>query len=187
MSVAAKMQQEQPDEELMRQFRLCDDGEYLCILFDRYKKRIYLSCKMFLQDAGAAEDATQETFLRIIQNPERFSEGRFSAWAMRIARNVCIDMWRRNRHRIEVGEQYLVTVGNNESLEHTAEMMTIGKKLREEIARLPEYQRRCIEMKIEGCSYEEMAVITGLSVMAIKSHLQNGRRTLWIHMEKVLA
>jgi RNA polymerase sigma-70 factor (ECF subfamily) len=171
----------------MRQFRLCGDAEYFCALFDRYKKRIYVSCKMFLQDTGAAEDATQETFLRIIQNPDGFGGGQFCAWAMRIARNVCIDMWRRSRQRMEVGEQYLVLVSDKGSLEHTAEMIAVGDKLRAEIARLPEYQRRCIEMKIEGCSYEEMAVVTGLPVTAIKSHLQNGRRTLWIHLQKVMA
>jgi DNA-directed RNA polymerase specialized sigma24 family protein len=34
-------------------------------------------------------------------------------------------------------------------------------------------------MKIEGYSYEETAMKTGMSVPAVKSHLQNGRRALW--------
>jgi DNA-directed RNA polymerase specialized sigma24 family protein len=38
-------------------------------------------------------------------------------------------------------------------------------------------------LKIEGYSYEETALRTGLSVEAVKSHLQNGRRALWLKME----
>jgi DNA-directed RNA polymerase specialized sigma24 family protein len=48
-------------------------------------------------------------------------------------------------------------------------------------------QQRCLEMKIEGYSYEETAEQTGLSVEAVKSHLQNGRRMLWLKVEGMLA
>jgi RNA polymerase sigma-70 factor (ECF subfamily) len=48
-------------------------------------------------------------------------------------------------------------------------------------------QQRCLEMKIEGYSYEETAARTGLSIEAVKSHLQNGRRMLWLKMEGAIA
>ena len=35
-------------------------------------------------------------------------------------------------------------------------------------------------MKIQGYSYEETAAHTGFSIEAVKSHLQNGRRMLWL-------
>jgi DNA-directed RNA polymerase specialized sigma24 family protein len=41
-------------------------------------------------------------------------------------------------------------------------------------------------MKIEGFSYEEIAARTGLSIEAVKSHLQNGRRKLWLKTEGLL-
>ena len=44
-------------------------------------------------------------------------------------------------------------------------------------------QRCCLEMKIQGYSYEETAARTGLSIDAVKSHLQNGRRMLWLKMK----
>jgi DNA-directed RNA polymerase specialized sigma24 family protein len=52
-----------------------------------------------------------------------------------------------------------------------------------EIKSLPPRQRECLEMKIEGYSYEEIAARTGRAVEAVKSHLQNGRRMLWLKME----
>jgi DNA-directed RNA polymerase specialized sigma24 family protein len=55
-----------------------------------------------------------------------------------------------------------------------------------EMSRLPEEQRRCLELKVAGHSYEETASLTGYSTEAVKSHLQNGRRMLWIAVQKVL-
>jgi RNA polymerase sigma-70 factor (ECF subfamily) len=48
-------------------------------------------------------------------------------------------------------------------------------------------QRQCLEMRIEGYSYEETAVRTGFSVEAVKSYIQNGRRMLWRKLEGSLA
>ena len=162
------------------------DQECFRVLFDRHKKRVYVACKVFLQDASAAEDATQETFVRAFQNLGSFSGGHFGAWLTRIAKNVCIDTWRRRRRQAETGEEHLDEVGDQHSLEEAAAMRAAAARLREEMAKLPEQQRRCLELKIEGHSYEEMAALTGLPVAAVKSHLQNGRRMLWIQMERVL-
>jgi DNA-directed RNA polymerase specialized sigma24 family protein len=40
-------------------------------------------------------------------------------------------------------------------------------------------------MKIQGYSYEETAAGTGLSIEAVKSHLQNGRRRLWLKIKGI--
>ncbi|MGO9211845.1 MAG: RNA polymerase sigma factor [Terriglobales bacterium] len=186
MSAGAPIRRESSDEELVRDFRASGNPEYFRVLFNRHKRRVYLSCKVFLQDASAAEDATQETFLRAFQNLARFSGGHFGAWVTHIARNVCIDAWRRRRRQAETGDEHLAVMSDKQSLEERAALRAAAARLREELAKLPAQQRRCIELKIEGHSYEEMAALTGLPLAAVKSHLQNGRRMLWIQMEKVL-
>jgi RNA polymerase sigma-70 factor (ECF subfamily) len=60
-------------------------------------------------------------------------------------------------------------------------------QLRTELKALPSNQQRCLEMKIEGYSYEETAAATGLEVDAVRSHLQNARRTLRIKMQGTLS
>lgn len=186
MSAGAPIRRESSDEELVRDFRASGNPDHFRVLFDRHKRRVYLSCKVFLQDASAAEDATQETFLRAFQNLARFGGGHFGAWLTRIARNVCIDAWRRRRRQSETGDEHLAVLSDKQSLEERAALRAAADRLREELAKLPAQQRRCIELKIEGHSYEEMAALTGLPMAAVKSHLQNGRRMLWIQMEKVL-
>jgi len=186
MSAGAPIRRESSDEELVRGFRTSGDSEYFRVLFDRHKRRVYVACKVFLQDASAAEDATQEAFLRAFQNLDKFSGGNFVAWVMRIAKNVCIDVWRSRHRHPETGEEDLAAMSDGQSLENVAALRVAADRLRQELAKLPEQQRRCLELKIEGHSYEEMAALTGLPVAAVKSHLQNGRRTLWLQMEKVL-
>jgi DNA-directed RNA polymerase specialized sigma24 family protein len=53
------------------------------------------------------------------------------------------------------------------------------------MAFLPADQRRCLDMKIQGYSYQETAAQTGLSIDMVKSHLQNGRRRLWLKIKGI--
>jgi RNA polymerase sigma-70 factor (ECF subfamily) len=61
------------------------------------------------------------------------------------------------------------------------------ERIWQEMKSLAPEQRRCLELKIEGCSYEETAVLTGFSIDAVKSYLQNGRRMLWKRMEEAVS
>ena len=72
------------------------------------------------------------------------------------------------------------------NIDQTSDVNLAVERLRVEMAALPVEQRRCLEMKADGYSYEETAAKTGLSVEAVKSHLQNGRRMLWMKMERTI-
>ncbi len=61
------------------------------------------------------------------------------------------------------------------------------EQMRKEMEALTPEQGQCLEMAIEGYSYEETAARTGLSIKAVKSHLQNGRRMLWLKMKGTLS
>lgn len=177
------MPQEPSDEELVHRFRSTRDQACFSALFERHKRKVYLSCLGFFHEPNAAEDATQEAFLRAFRSLDGFVSGDFVGWLMRIARNVCIDQWRRQRHEVEL-EQDLAAIPAKGSLEHSVEFRMAAQSVLEEIARLPAEQRRCLELKIDGYSYEESASLTGLTVGAVKSHLQNGRRMLWLRLGK---
>jgi len=176
-----------PDEEIVRRFHATGDAECFTELFVRHRKKVYAACRRFFGDSTAAEDATQEAFLRAFQAFRGFSGADCGGWLMRIARNVCIDLWRRRRR--ELGETAVeqVEASQARTLEHSTDLHFAAEKLREELCLLPEQQRVCLEMKMEGYSYEETATRTGLPIEAVKSHLQNGRRMLWMKMQGVLS
>ena len=173
-----------PDEELVRHFQETLDPAWFAELFSRYRKKVYFACRAFQSDGTAAEDATQETFLRAYEKIQQFSEGDFVGWLMRIAKNICIDAWRRRRPETEVAETALGDTGiEGVAVASSLDLRLSAQQVWHEIKSLPLRQRECLEMKIEGYSYEEIAARTGLTVEAVKSHLQNGRRMLWLKME----
>jgi RNA polymerase sigma-70 factor (ECF subfamily) len=183
MSSRAQPAKEETDEELVGRFQRGGDPECFAELFVRYRKRIYVACRGFFVDGSTAEDATQETFLRAYQNLRRFREGNFCGWLMRIAKNVCIDQWRKRRPETQADEAELNEVAEAGALDRTCDLQEVAAKLRKEMELLPAEQHRCLELKLQGYSYEETAARTGLPLEAVKSHLQNGRRTLWLKME----
>ncbi len=187
MSLGASAQTDVPDEELVRLFQSSADGNVFAELFERHRRHIYSACRGFFCDGSFAEDATQETFLRAYQNMHRFHDGNFCAWLLRIAKNVCIDQFRKHRPEVAVEESQMETLPGRPAFdEKNADLRIAAERVRNEMQALSAEQRQCLEMAIEGYSYEETANRTGLSIKAVKSHIQNGRRMLWLKMEKIL-
>lgn len=175
-----------PDEVLAQNVWEAGDNDCFAELFARYRKKIFYACLGFFPDSQTAEDATQETFLRAYKNIRGFKGGDFSSWLMRIAKNVCIDEWRKLRPETGIDELELADRATPDSLAATIDTRRMIERLWQEIRALPSEQRQCLELKIEGFSYEETAARTGLAVHAVKSHLQNGRRMLWRKFEGAL-
>lgn len=121
------------------------------------------------------------------QNIHRFSGGNFGGWLMRIARNICIDSWRKGHGESEFEEVEVDQLPSTEVLDQASDLRFPVEQVLQEMQTLPAEQRRCVELKIEGYSYEETAASAGLTVQAVKSHLQNGRRTLWLRMKGTLS
>lgn len=175
------------DEEIVRRFQQTRDKAAFAELFARYQKKVYSACRGFFSDYGTAEDMTQEIFLRAYQNMDRFHEGDFSHWLMRIARNTCIDQWRKQRPSEDVDEMQLAEEAAPGKADFRTEARLAADTVLREMRSLPAEQRRCLELKIEGYSYVETAKRLGLTVEAVKSHLQNGRRILWLRTQGLLA
>jgi RNA polymerase sigma-70 factor (ECF subfamily) len=169
-----------PDEEIVRRFQESGNSDCFAELFARHRKRVFLACRGFFADSAGAEDATQETFLRTYQKIHTFQGGNFLGWLMRIAKNVCIDQWRKRRPEAGLDSELLPEGAAVGAMDRTPDLRLMVEEVWKEMASLPLDQRRCVEMKIQGYSYEETAAHTGFSIEAVKSHLQNGRRMLWL-------
>jgi len=74
------------------------DEEAFTNLVETYQKPVYNLCYRMLGEAEAAEDAAQETFLKVYQNLARYDRARpFPTWLLSIAAHYCIDRLRRRR------------------------------------------------------------------------------------------
>jgi RNA polymerase sigma-70 factor (ECF subfamily) len=73
-------------------------------LIGRHEARVYGLARAILKNAAWAEDATQETFLRVVQQLPRFSPRQdFDTWILCVARNVALSLWRKRQVRGETG------------------------------------------------------------------------------------
>ena len=175
------------DEACVRGFKEAGENKCFAELFVRHRKKVFLACQRFFSDAPRAEDATQETFLRAYRSIQTFQGGDFVGWLMRIARNVCIDEWRKYSVDRVAGGSELTETAASALPDSSLDIREKVERVWQEMRSLSPEQRRCLELKIEGCTYEETAVRTGFSVKAVKSYLQNGRRLLWKRMEEALS
>ncbi len=85
------------DEQLMIQ--LCNgDDEGLAGLVERYQNDVFRFCLHYLGDLETAREITQETFLRVYTARDRFDVSRvFRPWMLCIARNMCLNVLKRNK------------------------------------------------------------------------------------------
>lgn len=71
----------------------------LTALYRAYGPVIYARCRRLLGDGGAAEDATQETFMRVYRHLDRADSRQALAWIYRIATNYCLNELRNRKRR----------------------------------------------------------------------------------------
>ena len=142
-------------------------------LLDLHEQQIYRMALLILRDAGLAEEATQEAFLKAWRAFPRF-DGRasVSTWLYTIARNTCLSALRRAaRRRVTPLEDILEPAA--------AEMPAADEKLQRCMARLPEADRHVLTLFYwEDRSVRDVALALDLPEGTVKSQLHRARRAL---------
>ena len=146
----------------------------------RHTDRVFAASYRMLRDRAAAEDVTQETFLRLWKNAAKWRPqgARIETWLYRVAMNLCLDRLRRTKREAPeeaAPERADPALGADEAMEADERRRAVDAAL----AELPERQREAITL----CHYQELsnieaADILGVSVEAIESLLARGRRAL---------
>src|SRR5690349_9375863 len=98
------------DQELMR---IVQSGDYspASEIYDRYSGRIYNFAFRFLKNAEAAEDATQEVFVKMLKHANQFhGDAKLSTWLFSITANWCRDYLRKADNKPKDSDDVLVTL-----------------------------------------------------------------------------
>lgn len=143
------------------------------LLVRRHKSRVYTTIYLIVKDTYIAEDLLQDTFIKAITTikTNRYNEeGKFLPWIIRIAHNLAIDYFRKEKRYptivLEDGSNVFNTL---DFAEDSAESVQIKNethaRLRELILKLPEQQREVLMMRHYGdMSFQEIAEATGVSI-----------------------
>ncbi len=150
------------------------------LLVTRHADRVFAVCYRLLGARDAAEDAAQETFLRLWTNAARWraGEAKLATWLYRVASNVCLDRLRRRGR--EAPEDAAPERADDAPL--ADEQMAAADRravVAEAVAKLPDRQRQALVLShYEELSNGETAEIMEISVEAVESLLARARRNL---------
>lgn len=169
------------DQELMR---LVQAGDYspASEIYDRYSGRIYNFALRFLKSPEAAEDATQEVFVKMLKHANQFNgDAKLSTWLFSITANWCRDHLRKADNKAKETEDVLVTLPAPSELspDRTLEQRENEALVRRALAQLTPEQREAILLsRYQGLSYAEIAQISGCSEGAVKTRVFRAMETL---------
>ena len=170
-------------EELVQRARAGDDNAFAALV-ETYQTPIYNLCYRMLGEAGEAEDAAQETFLRAYHQLARYDPARsFKTWLFAIANHHCIDRLRKRRLTwLSLDADLPPHPALNEQSpgpEEASVRREQTEMLQKLLAQLPPEDRSVVVMRYwYDLSYEEIAEATTTTVSAVKSRLHRARGNL---------
>lgn len=164
------------------------DQSALSVLYDRWNRLVYALILRLVQDKEAAEELTQECFLKIWNQAHTYQSqlGQPRTWAVRIARNLAIDRLRSRAHKqqqlqVGSGEDILKNISLNDNPENTLLRTEKVMRLEAALEHLPVEQRILIERAYyEGRSQSELAGDFDLPLGTVKTRM----RTALIHLRE---
>lgn len=153
------------------------DHEALAVLYDRYSGIAYGLALRIAGDATAAEDVVQEAFVSIWKQAPRFdaNRGQVRSWLLTIVHHRAVDVVRRRMSRPEraLPDDASQIADHDAPPAAAAEMAMDARAVREAVSRIPEDQRRTVEMAyFEGLTHVEIAERMGVPLGTVKSRLR---------------
>ncbi|PIE31490.1 MAG: RNA polymerase subunit sigma-24 [Ilumatobacter coccineus] len=152
------------------------------LLRDHYD-RIHAVCRRIAGSDRDADDAVQETMIRIVRSLNSFDgRSKLSTWIYRIATNAALDELRRRSRRpsLSLTSDPEVSVelpdpGAHDQIDSIADRMTIDAALNE----LPDSFRTVVVLRdLADLDYADIADIVGIPVGTVKSRISRGRHQL---------
>ncbi len=145
------------------------DRDALNGLIDRYSGRLYAYLVRYLRSVEDAEDALQETWIRVARSARKFDRSKsFRSWVYAIATNLGRDQFRRQSSQ----RSALSRMEAAESIPKEERLQSL--EVRTEIESLPALQREVVLLRyFEGMDEGEMASCLGIARGTVKSRLHS--------------
>lgn len=177
------------DQQLLENFYTTRDNQWIGALLQRYTLLLLGVCMKYLKDEEEAKDAVQQIFLKVITEVHKYKVDYFKSWLYMVTRNHCLMRLRddhgRNHLKLEE-ETYKVPEDATSPQVHLQKDKHL-ELMEATLQELNPEQKLCVTLfYLEKQSYQQIAGVTGFSIMQVKSHIQNGKRNLKILMDKKL-
>ena len=192
-SSKSSVHEELSDETLIAQVSR-GDSSALEALYDRHASTVLGISLRISGDQLIAEEVLQETFWRVWRHAVTYQPqlGSFTVWLFRIARNLVVDLHRKQNSRLQTigynGHDALdidQTPDPNADVPEQVQSSFKQQQVRMALATLPEEQRQVIEMAyFFGMTRQEIAEATGEALGTIHTRARLGLQKLRRELEK---
>lgn len=163
------------------------DMESFAAIVQHCQTGIYNLALRILNDREEAQDATQEAFIKLYSALPTFrGEAKFTSWFYRIATNVCLDRYHRNKKQREnILPEYHDQLASTASYPNSTDPAEIYQNkewqltLQRAIAELPlKYRTVLVLRHLEGFSYQEIADIMQIPVQTVGTQIYRAKAIL---------
>ena len=185
------------DQNLVARVRRGDDRAFE-LLYQRYHRRIHAYVLGMVKDHGRAEDVTQEVFVSALRRMRETEQPlAFKPWLYQIAKNSCIDAFRRSKRAEEVSYD---ADGGLAPADHSR-LVSSGLSPDAAVAAKQDLDSLCgafgglsethheilVLRELEGLSYQEIGRRMGMSRPAVESTLFRARRRLTEEFDDIVS
>jgi RNA polymerase sigma-70 factor (ECF subfamily) len=176
--------------ELVKRARAGDGAAWEDIV-SNFSRRIFNLAYRFTSSPDAAEDLTQDVFIRVYRSLDQYDpkQGDLANWLMRLARNLIIDDYRHRQRNpqnsmadaVDDHQYHLRSAGS--SAHREMERKELASQVQVGIDKLPEDLRTCVILRdIEELTYQEIVDVLKIPEGTVKSRINRGR----IELAKIL-
>ena len=160
-------------DALLVQDYVAGNENALAELIKRHESKIYGFIYSKISDRDISNDIFQDTFIKVIKTLKSSSyneEGKFLPWVMRIAHNLIVDHFRRNKKMPlyrETEEFSIFSIMTDDTLTIENKLISdqVAKDLRQLVEELPADQKEVLMMRLyQDMSFKEISEATGVSI-----------------------
>ena len=173
----------------MAEYRQSGNMACIEVLFNRYCELVFGVALKYLQNQEESKDAVVDIFEKVPADLKKYEIKNFSHWIYTVTKHHCFHLLKKRKHNLSadrLDHEIPANGDDNEDLSIDFGKM-LGDHLEESLLTLNAAQQTCIRLfYLEEKSYEEIQQVTGYNYNQVKSHIQNGKRNLKIHLSKFL-
>lgn len=170
------------DDDAIRQRLISRDKQALSEAYQRHSGIVLGLAQKITRNRTLAEDVTQEVFVRLWKNPERFdpSRGTLRSYLLSQTHGRAVDLIRsESSRRIREDRDGMMEPAARGSIEDEVVELRMGEHIRQALGELPPTERAAIEMAyFGGHSYRQVAALLGEAEGTVKSRIRTGMQRL---------
>ncbi|MBZ0135705.1 MAG: sigma-70 family RNA polymerase sigma factor [Planctomycetes bacterium] len=195
-SIEKKHPDDRTDFDLLKLYVKKKSTEAFEALVQRHRRQVYNFVYKMVGKAESAEDIFQETFLRVIKNAHTYTpRAKFTTWCLQIARNLCLDYFKREglRQHVSIDASPLGDdrsfAGLLQGTDPESGEILISRELVEEVrqavTQLPDNQREALVLRMyDDMPYAEIAEVLASPEGTVKYWVHEAVNTLARHLER---